>query len=99
MPICILVLTKGTTMQVINIRVKQVQVELTALLAKLEQLRKDYANLYNPNGYTDTKAMARKAKAINKIYIAGETLNTEYKQLTGDMYDHRFYMPKLYKVG
>lgn len=86
-------------MQVYNLRTKQVQVELSKLLVKLDTLRKEYANLYDPNGYTDNAGMARKAKAINKVYTEGELLNNEYKELTGDYYDHRFYQPKLYKVG
>ena len=88
-------------MQVYNLRTKQVQVELSKLLVKLEVLRKEYAEThYKGLEYKKLLRVTNKlTKAINKVYTEGELLNDEYKELTGDYYDHRFYQPKLYKVG
>ncbi len=73
----------------------QIAARLSKLITKLEKLKREYADAWDPNYGHDYRGHALVSE-LNRVLTLGAKFNQMYKDLTGEMYDHRFFEPKLY---
>lgn len=78
-----------------SLTAEEIAARLTKLITKLEKLKVAYANSWD-NRYGHDYTGPGLVADLNLVLTTGERLNTRYKELTGEMWDHRFFEPKLY---